>query len=279
MNSLIGKELEIYNFGQIGASTEYDDILINKDIHNYFNDLISKSTTSTSTSTLTLAQNNNIIKSNYNFEKFYFDYIEHNMIFIVVLIGIIIFLIIRYYVKDFDSFDLTNSNDNLNNDDVDSNNDNVDLNNDVNSNNVKKNKISNIKYQKNKFNKLAQIKKKQHYEKIKLINYKKKLDEEKKKILSIIDELSNINQYENSQSNSQFNSSYLDSNINSHYNIIDNQNQTNGLNFFNEHINNFEKSPHNLDDNSHYYDINKKFDDEINKINGLYVEPPFDYVQ
>ena len=73
------------------TSTEHDNILINKDIDNYFNTLITKSTTEKT-----------IVKSYYTFEKFYLDYIEHNLIFIVVLIGIIIFLFIRHYVKDFD---------------------------------------------------------------------------------------------------------------------------------------------------------------------------------
>ena len=85
MNSLAGREWEIYNFEQLGASSEYDNILINKDIDNYFNDLISKPIP---------IQNNLTIKSNYNFEKFYYDYIEHNLLFIVLLVGIIIFLII-----------------------------------------------------------------------------------------------------------------------------------------------------------------------------------------
>jgi hypothetical protein len=109
MGSLDKREWEIYNFEQMGASTEYDNILINKDIDNYFNELIAKPV---------LNKNTFISKSNYNFEQFYLDYIEHNLLFIVLLIGIIIFLIIRYYIKDFDTFDsVNNTGTNVNKDD------------------------------------------------------------------------------------------------------------------------------------------------------------------
>ena len=99
MNSLTNREWELYNYG--GASSEYDNALINKDIDNYFNELVSKPIPPTS---------QHALKSTYGFDKFYTDYIEHNLIFIVVLVGIIIFLFIRYYVKDFDIPDDTNEN-------------------------------------------------------------------------------------------------------------------------------------------------------------------------
>ena len=160
MNSLVGREWELYDYEKLGGSTEYDNLLINKDIDNYFNDIINKPIVQTNT---------NIIKSNGGLTKFYTDYIEHNLIFIVVLIGIIIFLVIRHYVKDFDTYDLDNNNK---------------LDNNTNSKQVKK--------QENEKNKSKKI----EIEKLKLINYKKELDREKQQILSIIDELSNINDFE-----------------------------------------------------------------------------------
>lgn len=275
MNSLTGREWEIYNLDQIGASTEYDNILINKDIDNYFNDLLSKPVP---------MQNNLISKSNYNFDKFYSDYIEHNLLFIVVLVGIIIFLIIRHYIKDFDSFssESLNSNDNSlkkNNKDMNVNVNmkvNEDSDEDVNkedvyNEDVNEEDVNIIQIKKNKLRKLNQIKKKQQNEKIKLFNYKKQLDNEKEKILSIIDELSNINEYENLRS--QPYPKYLGQNINTHYN--NEPDYLDSHKFFNQQIDNFPKLPHNMNDSSHYYDINKNQDDETNKIDGLYIEPPF----
>ena len=65
MNSLNNREWELYNFENIAGSTEYDNILINKDIDNYFNDLINKPV---------ISNNNYIItKSNYTFSKFRLD--------------------------------------------------------------------------------------------------------------------------------------------------------------------------------------------------------------
>ena len=255
MGSLDKREWEIYNFEQMGASTEYDNILINKDIDNYFNELISKPV---------LNKNTFIPKSNYNFEQFYLDYIEHNLLFIVLLIGIIIFLIIRYYIKDFDTFDsVNNTGTNVNkDDDLITNNASIDS-----DDNMKNNK-SNKSNKPNKLNKLNKLKK-QQIEKIKLINYKKKLDQEKEKILSIIDELSNINQYESTKSKP--NPVYLNQDINVQYGT----NYSNNSKFFNQSNNDLESIPHNLDDNSEYYNISKDNYDETNKIDGLYIEPPF----
>jgi hypothetical protein len=237
MNSLNNREWELYNFQNIGGSTEYDNLLINKDIDNYFNDIINKPIQQTSNITT--------IKSNYNLNKFYYDYIEHNLIFIVVLVGIIIFLIIRHYVKDFDN--ISNSDENSNN----------------NFNNIKQNDII-ISSNKNKSKKIQ-------LEKIKLNNYKKELDNEKQKILSIIDELSNMNDYEtNLNTNQKYlntNQKYLNQDINTLYsNNYNKNNQSNQLNQSNQFI---------YDNDSNYYDINKKQNDKINEIDGLYIEPPF----
>ena len=96
-----------------------------------------------------------INKNNSYFSIFYRDYLENNMLLIFIIFIIIIFLTIRYYTKDIENEYFENKN---------------------NSNKKKliyKKKISN--------------------EKNNLKKYKKKLDLEKEKIISIIDELSNIN--------------------------------------------------------------------------------------
>jgi hypothetical protein len=249
MNSLGGREWELYNFDNQTGSTEYDNLLINKDIDNYFNDIINKP--------IIHQSNTNPIKSGGGLSKFYTDYIEHNLIFIVVLIGIIIFLIIRYYVKDFDSQDLD------------------------------ENKI--IKQDKEEMlnkklsEKMITKSKKLELEKLKLINYKRELDKEKQQILSIIDELSNINEYESNK----YNQKYLSQDINSIYS--NNFNNYNNLNNYNQQkyletstrAHNDSNIISNIDNHkddmieTNYYDINKKPDKKTNEIDGLYIEPPF----
>ena len=257
MNSLGGREWELYN---IGSSTEYDNLLINKDIDNYFNNIINKPT---------VQYNSNPIKSNGGLQKFYSDYIEHNLIFIVVLIGIIIFLIIRYYVKDLDTFDTNSS---------------------INGKKVEYQKEQSYK-QNEKFKTKSR---KLENEKLKLINYKRELDKEKQQILSIIDELSNINDNENCKMNLTIDDPYINSNMNY---IKDNQDINKMYsNNYNDAINKIGYSnynsqlesrtlPHNYiknnitnykdDEISNYYNINKIKNDETNKIDGLYIEPPF----
>ena len=268
------REMELYNFKNIGetnnfvksykndiydnklfgafSSTEYDNLLINKDIDNYFNNIISKPIPQTDPF---------MIKSNYNLNKFYSDYIEHNLIFIVVLIGIIIFLIIRYYIKDFDTFNAHEKNTDINK--------------------IKK------QYQKQN-EKIKNKSKKIEIDKNKLINYKMELDKEKQQILTIIDELSSINEYENMNqnmnqnnlTNQQNNLAYLNQDINTLYsnNYLDNQSK-----YYNK-INNIHTQAHNdngdniiyeNDNISNYYDINKTKDIQTNEIEGLYIEPPF----
>ena len=241
----INREFEIYNnsIGGIG-STEYDNALINKDIDNYFNDMLNKPIPNQITN----------IKSTYTFNKFYSEYIEHNLIFIVVLVGIIIFLIIRHYVKEFDNVepdlpDLPDLNDK-----------------------IKNNSDNNL-------NELKKKSKKIQMEKIKLINYKKELDKEKQQILSIIDELSNINDNETYMTNK--NQMYLDNDINTLSNNINtlNNNQNKYLSN-NRHLNKSEQklssfNDNNDDNNSQYYNINGKQDKKSNEIDGLYIEPPF----
>lgn len=255
MNSLGGREWEIYNNLQSG-STEYDNLLINKDIDNYFNDIINKP--------IIPQSNTNPIKSGGGISKFYTDYIEHNLIFIVVLVGIIIFLVIRYYVKDFDSQDLEESK--------------IDIKLDK-SNKSNKQEIVNKKINE----RIISKSKKLELEKFKLLNYKRELDKEKQQILSIIDELSNINEYESNKNNQ----TYLNQDINSIYS--NNFNNFNNLNNYNQQkylqtstrAHNDNKIISNIDNrkddmtDTNYFDINKSPDNKTNEIDGLYIEPPF----
>ena len=263
MNSLTNREWELYNYG--GASSEYDNALINKDIDNYFNELVSKPIPPTS---------QHALKSTYGFDKFYTDYIEHNLIFIVVLVGIIIFLFIRYYVKDFDIPDDTNENfstekqkqsDNSTNSDSDSEKKRIDI--------LKK-----------KHARKLQI------ERLKIAKYKQELDNEKQKILSIIDELSNMNEYEYAKSQTPIylngpdiyedgfgynkayqQAPYLNQNNTRYYNQTNDSSKTNLDSGSDKYI----TDAHNTEDNSQYLNINKPVDNKTNEIEGLYIEPPF----
>lgn len=248
MNSMKERDWELYNFDNIGGSTEYDNLLINKDIDNYFNNIIAKPVPETNIS---------IIKSKYNLNKFYSDYIEHNLVFIVVLIGIIIFLVIRHYVKDFDTFDT-----------YEKKNDDVEI---QSESNGEKNK----RRHQRRDEKIENKSKKLEIERNKLINYKMELDREKQQILSIIDELSNINEYENNknyysgQHNNQYNQ-YLNQDINAMYSNNYSNNQVKHSN----KINNIQTIAHN-DNTSNYYNVNRIQDKQTNEIDGMYIEPPF----
>ena len=255
MNSLGGREWELYNFDYQTGSTEYDNLLINKDIDNYFNDIINKP--------IIHQSNTNPIKSGGGLSKFYTDYIEHNLIFIVVLVGIIIFLIIRYYVKDFDTQDLEKIETNIKLDKSNKSNKQEIINKKINEKMISKSKIIEL-------------------EKLKLINYKRELDKEKQQILSIIDELSNINELDSNKYNQQ----YLSQDINSIYS--NNFNNYNNLNNYNQQkymqkstmAHNDNKIISNIDNkddmmDSNYFDINKSPDNKTNEIDGLYIEPPF----
>jgi hypothetical protein len=226
-------------------SSEYNIGLVNHDIDNYFNDLLNKPIPPPAYSIVN--------KQSYSFSKFYSEYIEHNMLFIVLLIGIVIFLVIRYYVKDMDTelFQPENSS---------------------------KNTIisKNNNHKKNKDKDSTKITKEQ------LLNYKKKLDKEKEKIISIIDELSCINNFAQYDSVNKIPNVSYQNNIN--YTMQSNlPNNTspkqvnNKYNTFNpnETIMLKEMNSHNYDANTEFYDINRKLDDANNNVNGLYVDPPF----
>ncbi len=234
------------NFTQNDFTSEFQNNLINKDIDNYFNELINKSS---------ISQNVTVPKSTFTFEKFYSDYIEHNLLFIVLLIGIIIFLIIRQYIKDYDDLDLDHS-------DV------------VLTDNKHKNQQSNQSNQSNqikrmtKLEKINQLKKQQEFEKIQLDNYKKQLDMEKRQIMSIIDELSDLNDYEYSN---LINPQYLNNNIGNE------NNQFSLLPSF-KYSNQIDLNPreaHNSAETNQYYNMEKPLNDSSNKVGDIYIEPPF----
>lgn len=127
--------------------------LINPKLNDYFNNIINQPE----------PQRNYTImsKSDYTWSKFYNDYIEPNMLFIIIIIGFVIFFLIRYYTMDYDAIDDNDTNTTL--DKLEDSDDSS-----IDSRSKKKYKA-------------------------KLKKYKKDLDDEKRKILHVIDELSSIN--------------------------------------------------------------------------------------
>lgn len=67
--------------------SEYNLNIINSDVDKYFNNLLTK---------------NNANQPN-QLSSFYYNYIEHNLIFIIILILLVVFFIIRYYTKDLEN--------------------------------------------------------------------------------------------------------------------------------------------------------------------------------
>jgi hypothetical protein len=237
-NSISNKDYELYN--NFTDSVNYsNNRLINNKINNYFNDMLNKP----------ISKNYSVInKSDYSWSKFYNDYIEHNLLFIVILIGVVIFLVIRYYSMHLDI-------DKRNNDDSDESFDNI-----------------NNSYSKHKKNKY----------KNKFLNYKKKLHNEKQKILNIIDELSTLN-YED-----KLYHSHLEKNYNQEINKLKelSQHNINKISIIKEKIIEPNKNPLDftiknydsdeyLDEDSNYYNINKNINHKDNTIGDLYIEPPY----
>lgn len=167
MNSFTNRDYELYNGNY---TSEYNTGLINPKINNFFNDVLSKPE----------PVYQSVIKTDYTWNKFYKDYIEHNLLFIVILIGIVIFLVIRYHTKDMDH-------DKRNNDYFDCDTDTDSDDSELDSKKIKK-----------------KLKKKY---KTKFKKYKQELDDERNKVLNIIDELSNIN-YEDQSYNEYLRDNY-----------------------------------------------------------------------
>ena len=262
MNSLTNRDYEIYN--NMNYTSEYNPGLINPQINNFFNDVLNKPE----------PVYKSYIKNEYTWKKFYKDYVEHNLLFIVILVGVIIFLIIRYHTKDMDPDKIC---DREFTDDTDSDDDDLDFD-----------------------DKKMKKKLKKKY-KTKLKKYKKELYDEKNKILNIIDELSNIN-YEDQSYNQYLKDNYEKqiSQLESQrkQDMIEQQRQLNELRQYNDLIQgkktdmmnlnikpSKDKSPldHTIknwedsdDDKSSFYNL-KKYKKQNNNdvINGLYIEAPY----
>ncbi len=171
MNSLTNRDYEIYNFN---GTSEYGGGLINNKINDYFNDILNVPEVKPVTI---------ISKPEQTWGKFYRDYLEPNILFFVLLIGVAIFLVIRYYTLDMDpdkepfDKDINDLDEFIEDDDED-----VDLD----------DPESYIKYKKKKM---------KYKYKNKIKKYKEELANEKQKILDLIDELSSINYEENNHYN------------------------------------------------------------------------------
>jgi hypothetical protein len=77
------------------------NFLISKKIDTYFNDLIQIPDPPTIKST----------KSDYTFAKFYDDYIEHNILLLFIILGLVIFLVVKYFNKYYyENYDIVTPN-------------------------------------------------------------------------------------------------------------------------------------------------------------------------
>jgi hypothetical protein len=77
------------------------NFLISKKIDTYFNDLIQIPDPPTIKST----------KSDYTFAKFYDEYIEHNILLLFIILGLVIFLVVKYFNKYYyENYDEITSN-------------------------------------------------------------------------------------------------------------------------------------------------------------------------
>jgi hypothetical protein len=182
MSSLTNKDYEIYN---LNHTSEYAGPLINGKINDYFNDILTKPE---------IKPISMITKSEKNWGKFYRDYLEPNLLFFVLLIGVCIFLVIRYYTMDMDPGKerFNKLDDFIDEDEYDEDENDEDEDMDLN------NPHSYIKNHKKK------IKKKY---KTRIKKYKDELSNEKQKILDLIDELSSIN-YEDEKRYNKLNQDY-----------------------------------------------------------------------
>jgi hypothetical protein len=276
MNNITNRDYELYN--NVNYTSDYNTGLINPKINTFFNDVLNKPD----------PVYPNVIKSEHTWNKFYKNYIEHNILFFIILIGIVIFLIIRHYTKDLDHDKIKNKNefDSDTDDDLD------DLD-DLDDKQVIRKKL-----------------KKKYRTKLK--KYKKELYEEKQKILNIIDELSELN-YEDKTYNEYVRDNYekqinqletqrKQDNIEQHRQLEElrqlgnmiQAKKSDVMNFqpnktkektkekinknpLDHTIKNFDTDTDQDDNRSNFYNI-KKYDkqNKDNYINGLYIETPFD---
>ena len=171
--NLPNRDYELYNNNY---TSDYNPGLINPKINTFFNDVLNKPD----------PVYTSVIKTEQSWNKFYKDYIEHNLLFFIILIGVVFFLIIRYYTLDLDP-DKKNTDEFGNYLDDSDDTDDTDIDDNDDKKNIKR-----------------KLKKKY---KSKLKKYKKELYNEKNKILNIIDELSELN-YEDKSKNQLIRNNY-----------------------------------------------------------------------
>jgi len=157
---------------------------------------------------------------------FYKNYVEHNLLLIIIIIFIIIFLLFKYFTKDCDLYD----------DDA-----------------IEKKKRKKIK---------KEIRKEQENKFLEKINKERKLlEKEKSEILSIIDELSEINYKKN-----------IIENIKEEKNEDKPKEPNNKINNFIYNKISYEPYTNNQNYSDDYYDI-KENKSEL--IDGIYFETPY----
>jgi hypothetical protein len=216
--------------------------LISKNISGYFDDLINKPI-------ITPLPKQSTISS------FYKNYVEHNLLLIIIIFFIILFLIFKYFTKNS------------------SNEDDIDDKENENENNIEIEKKRDREIEKKRDREIEKGKKLSD----RIKRERKFLEKEKSEILSIIDELSEMNykksiplnmqQTKNKEKNLELQNE--DSELQNEDSEMQHKNRTdkNQINY-----NNFEAYTNNDNYSDNYYDINKN---KSELINGVYFEPPY----
>ncbi len=90
-NSLSNRDFEIYNNYE---TTDFNsNPLINPKINDYFANILNQPEPPKTYSVIS--------KNDFTLKNFYQNYIEPNMLFIIIIIGFVIFLLIRYSVISY----------------------------------------------------------------------------------------------------------------------------------------------------------------------------------
>lgn len=225
-------------------------MLVSKNIETYFNDLIVKApeykVASTGPSSLTI---------------FYNEYIEHNLLLLVIILGLIIFLVFRYIYKDEHVIHEIVKEERESYQNQDKNQDDSSDTDSTDTIEYIKNQNKRDILKRNQLNKIRE-------QKLKL-KRKKLLELEKQSILDIIDELSTLNQQRiqqnkyNAEEDDYYNDAYLDPPE------IPDDNTT----YDNYSLINNETPPDDV-----YYNINSNYKNKktTNFIDGIYIESPYD---
>jgi hypothetical protein len=211
-----------------------NSLLVSRKIDNYFNELISKPE----------PQKIPIVKNDYTFAKFYDEYIEHNILLLFIILGLIIFLLIKYFNKYYYTENLDNLDNDTNLDD--------DLDTNINTN-------ANID---------AKNKKKIKNKKSSVISKKEELELDKQSILDIIDELSSMNYKKIEKNNKiiELNKTKTKTIMNNNHNHNHNHNpNSHNPNHHNNNLNNYNDD----DDYDDYDDYNQHHYSSMNTTNVL----------